>query len=188
MPGRHYLLYPPTKLYKHCFCMSCHYCCVVSRVRSGNRKVGSRNQASVSLIVRAVLMRSETWIEKAGFRSKTKNGFHMQLKKGLFSPRLFFFIIFSNWTRRSRKLKFSIRHASRIHAIGKNRKSRRLRVSHTHATTTRHTTRPHITTSATLAWLLSLLQLLAASQRDTSFFTPGSKHVSAPDGRSARYR
>ena len=58
--------------------------------------------------------------------------------------------------------------------FGKVWKSRRVRISPTHATTTRHTTRPQTTTSATLAWLLPLLLLLAASQRDTSLSTPVS--------------
>ena len=33
-------------------------------------------------------MQSETWIETAGFRSETKLGFLMQLKKRIFYPRL----------------------------------------------------------------------------------------------------
>ena len=37
-----------------------------------------------------------------------------------------------------------------------------------------HTTRPHATISATLTWLLSLLLLLAASQRDMSLSTPAN--------------
>ena len=55
------------------------------------------------------------------------------------------------------------------------RKYRRtlVRVSHIH-TSTRHTARPHITASATLAWLLSLLLPLGASERDTSLSTPVS--------------
>ena len=62
------------------------------------------------------------------------------------------------------------------------RKSRRILYEyiHTHVTTTRHKTRRHTTTSATLAWLLSLLLLLGASQRDTSLSTPVSSTCQHP--------
>ena len=102
------------------------------------------------------LMRSATWIEGAGFRPETITGFLTQLKNRRFNPRFFDFFFqlavgkaeIFNPTRQSDS------------CIGKVRKSlpHTVRVSHTHATTTRHTTRRH-TTSTTPTSLLSLLLL-----------------------------
>ena len=70
-------------------------------------------------------MQSETWIQKAGFRSQTKIGFPKKLKKRLFNPRVFddFF-----------QLGFSIQYASRIRVSKKFESlAALLRVLHTHA-------------------------------------------------------
>ena len=138
-----------------------------------------QNNLSHTRRVRPVLMQWETWIETAGFRSETKKGVHMQLKTRLFNPTCFDFLF--NWIRQSRKLRFWIQHATRIHASVKlESPAAYIRILHTRATATRHTTRPHTTTSATLAWLLSLLLLLAASQCDTSLSTPVSSTCQHP--------
>ena len=124
-------------------------------------------------VLRPLLMQSETRIEKAGFRVETKNGNLEQLKKRLFNPRIFDYDFQLDQTVEKAEISDPTRQSDSC--IGNVRKSRRIlvRVSHTH-TTTRHTTRPRTTTSATLAWLLSLLLLLGSSQRDTSLFTPVS--------------
>ena len=115
-----------------------------------------------NLGLRPVLMQSETWIEKAGFRSETKNGFLMQLKKRLFNPR--FSIVFFNRNRQSKALEIFDPTRQSDSCIGDVESPTAIRVSHTHATTTRR----HTTTPAMLAWLPSLLLLLSASQRDKS--------------------
>ena len=94
-------------------------------------------------------------------------------------------VMISNWTRQSQKLIFSIQLVIRINASEMlKRPDAHSYECHTH--TTRHATRPHTTTSATLAWLLSLL-LLDSGQRDTLSSTPVSSTYE-PDGRSVRYR
>ena len=106
-------------------------------------------------------MQSETWIEKAGFRSEIKIGFLVRLKKRLFNPRLFDYDFQLDKTVEKTEI---VSPTHQLDAcIGKVKKSRRIvlvRVSHTH--TTLHTTQPHTATSATLAWQLPLLQLLVA--------------------------
>ena len=128
---------------------------------------------------RPVLMQSDTWLEKVSFRSETKNGFHMQLEKRLFNPRFFDYVFQLDETLEKTKIFDPTRQSDSC--LGNVRKFRRIlvRVSPTH-TTTRHTTRPQTTTSATLAWLLSLLLLLDASQRDTSLFLRPSAARGSP--------
>ena len=135
---------------------------------------------------RPFLRQSETWIEKACFRLETGKCVFHAVGKAPFESKNFRLYFELDQTVEKTEIFDPTCHSDS--SFGKVLKSRRIRVSHTHATTTRHSTRPYTTASATLAWLLSLLLLLVASQRDTTLSTPVSRTCQHPDGRSARYR
>ena len=81
-------------------------------------------------------MQSESRIEKAGFQSATKNRFLLQLKKHLFNPRVALFFQLDQTVEKPPR--FSVEHARRIHESEKPHPcSTAVRVSRTHATTTR---------------------------------------------------
>ena len=127
---------------------------------------------------RPVPLQSETWMEKTASDRGQKLAF---LSSCLFDNRVFDY--FSNWTRDSvEKTDFFDRSRQPNSCSGNVSTFRSIlvRVSHTH-TKARHTTGPHITTSASLAWLLSFLLLFAASQRDTSIYSR-RQHVTTLNG------
>ena len=71
---------------------------LMTQVDLGHRILESkkiRSDSAYSDWIRPVLMQSETWNKKAGFRSETKNGDLMQLKKRVRFQSNFFRFVFS---------------------------------------------------------------------------------------------
>ena len=126
-----------------------------------------------NLALRPVLMQSETWIEKPVF-DRSKTGFLMRLNKRLFNSRFVAHGFQLDQTvEKTWIFKLKPQLDSCIGNVFKSSCRILVRVSHAH-TPTQHATRPHTTTSATLAWLLSLPLVLAASQRDASRLRPSA--------------
>ena len=124
-------------------------------------------------LLRPILMQSDRWIEKGGFRSETKSGIITQSKKCLFDPNFFDRAIRS--AHRVEKVDFF--NGMRGSDCSIKKVFEALRISH-HPT--KHTITPYNSSDAGLTATVLLLLLLTTTRRGTSSSPPASSAYRYP--------